>query len=49
MSIKFGRDRKSVNALSNDVIVQKSKFVPREYNKVQSVLTKRGLQWKTTQ
>lgn len=38
-------DIKYINGLSNSDIVNKSKFRPREYTKVEAILRHRGLSW----
>lgn len=47
---KIGKDGKkhpvhNVAALSNEDIIKKEKFRPREYSKVERVLAHRGLTW----
>lgn len=37
--------RKSVPMLSNDIIVQKNRFKPKERNKILPYLKQRGLVW----
>ena len=40
-----GGKRKSVAMLSNDAIVKKTNFRPRERNKIAAILRQRGLSW----
>ena len=38
-------NRKSVAMLSNEQIVKKSNFRPRERNKIEAILRHRGISW----